>query len=102
MDYKPVIGAIIRKQGSTIGKVAFRIASKHEEISYDDEIVFESEPNKSDVEEVVELFKEVQGEGAVGIAREAMSEYLEEDMDIELPEELVPQDIKEKRFVSKI
>jgi hypothetical protein len=102
MDYKPVIEAIVDKESSTIGEVAFRIIDKHDDISYDEELIFNSEPERSDVEEVVELFKEVQGEGAVGIARKAMSDYLEPEMDIDLPEKLIPKEIREKRFVSKI
>lgn len=102
MDYKPVIETIVEKESATVGELAFRIINKHDSISYDEELSFESEPDRSDVEEIVDLFKDIQGPGAVGIAREALSDYLEPDMDIDLPEKLIPRDIKEKRFVSKI
>lgn len=100
MDYKPVIESIFEKETKTVGQLACRVVEKHENISYEDELVFDSEPTKSDLEDFLELFKDIQGKGAIGIARKAMSDYLDPDMDIDLPEEIMPQEIKEKNFVS--
>lgn len=103
MDYKTVIEKIVEKQKETIGMIAVQKAKAVEKIEVEDgEITFNEEPVKEDLEALMDEYKEIQGKGAVGIARKGMSEILDEDMDIELPEEIIPKDVKKDRFASAI
>ncbi|MDY6777429.1 MAG: hypothetical protein SVU32_02085 [Candidatus Nanohaloarchaea archaeon] len=104
MDYETVIRAIIEREARSIGDLALRKAGSLEGIRIDDDdgVTFTRAMDKDDVNAVIDAFRKFQGEGAVGIARRAMDDILEPDDDIDLPEEIVPQRIKEKRFVKGI
>jgi len=90
MDYEEVAREIIGKQEDTIGMIATRKAEQVENIEVNgEEIVFKEEATIEDIKALMEQFKKIQGQGAVGIARKAVS-GLEDDIDIDLPEELQP------------
>lgn len=92
MDYGAVIRKIIEKQEETIGLIAKQKAKGVGKIKIEgDEISFNEEPTKEDVEALMEEYKEIQGQGAVGIARKAMSNLLDEESDLDLPEEIIPE-----------
>lgn len=100
MDYSEVLEKIIAKQEETIGMIARQRAKRVDSITEEDgELKFE-EPTEEDVEALMQEYKEIQGQGAVGIARKGMSEILDEDTEIELPEEIIPKDIKKDKFAS--
>jgi len=92
MDYERAIKIIIQKQEDTIGMIARQRAKRIEAIDPDgEEVTFTKEPSKEDLEALMEEFKEIQGQGAVGIARRSLSEALDDDSDIDLPEEIDPR-----------
>lgn len=87
MEYSEVIRRIIEKQEDTIGMIARQKASQVENIEIDgDEISFRDKPGPEEVESLMDEYKEIQGKGAVGIARKAISDLKVEGLD--LPEEL--------------
>lgn len=103
MDYKTVIEKIVKKQKDTIGMIAVQRSKALDKIDVKEgEISFNDEPTKEDVEELMKEYKQIQGQGAVGIVRKGMSELLDEDSDIDLPEEIIPKDVKKDRFASAI
>lgn len=103
MGYDTVIKKIIEKQGETIGQIAKQRAKRVDSINIEDgEIVFDEDPSREDVEELMDEYKEIQGKGAVGIARKAVGEVIDEDTDLDLPEEIVPKEIKKEKFASGI
>ena len=103
MDYKDVIEKIVEKQQETIGMIAVQRAKAIDKLEVEDgEISFNEDPGKEDVEALMDEYKEIQGQGAVGIARKGMSELLGEDTQLELPEEIIPKDVKKDRFASAI
>ncbi|MFB6180842.1 MAG: hypothetical protein ABEJ93_03105 [Candidatus Nanohalobium sp.] len=103
MDYETVIQKIIEKQEDTIGDIARKRAENIEIIEIEDgEIKFNGEAGKSDVKALMDEYKEIQGQGAIGIAKKAVSEALDGDTDIDLPEEILPKEVKEERFASAI
>lgn len=103
MDYEEVIRKIIEKQEETIGMIAKQRAKSVDSIDIeDDEITFNESPDKQDVEDLMEEYKEIQGKGAVGIARKAMSNLLDEDSNLDLPEEIVPKEVKKDQLADAI
>lgn len=103
MDHKEVIRKIIEKQEETIGMIARQKAKSVDKIEIEgEEVNFSEDPGKEDVEALMDEYKEIQGKGAVGIARKAMSNLLDEDSDIDLPEEIIPKDIKKDKLAEGI
>jgi hypothetical protein len=101
MDYEEILESIVEKQEETIGMIAVQRAKRIDSIEVEDgEIKFIRDATKEDVEALMDEYKEIQGKGALGIARKAMSEILDEDTEIDLPEEIIPKDIKKEQFVS--
>jgi len=91
MDYKEVAREIIKKQEDTIGMIARRKADQVDNIEVDgEEVSFKEEATVEDIKALMDQYKEIQGQGAVGIARKAVS-GLEGDIDIDLPEEIRPE-----------
>ena len=103
MEYDEVARKIIEKQEETIGMIARQKAGQVDNISVDgDEISFEEEASRKDIEALMDQYKEIQGKGAVGIARKAVSGFDEEEIDIDLPGEIVPKDIKKDKLADAI
>lgn len=99
MDYETILRSIIEKQEETIGMIAVQKAKTLDVVDVEDgEIEFDGGASKEDVEDLMDEYKKIQGKGAVGIARKAMSDVLEEDMEIDLPEEIIPKDVKKQKF----
>lgn len=102
MDYDTILRKIVETQKDTIGMIALQRAKNVDSITVEDgELEFE-DPSREDVEALMDEYKQLQGQGAVGIARRGMSEILDEDPEIELPEEIIPKDVKKDRFASGI
>lgn len=92
MDYETILRSIIEKQEETIGMIAVQRAKKLDIVEAEDsEIEFNGEATKEDVEALMDEYKQIQGKGAVGIARKAMADVLEDDTELDLPEEIVPE-----------
>lgn len=103
MDYETVIRAIVDQEEQSIGELATRKAGSLDFVSVEDgELTFTRSPDRGDVESVIDAFKEFQGKGAIGIARRAMQDILKPEHDIDLPDAIIPQSIKEERFVKSI
>lgn len=103
MNYEDVAREIIEKQQNTIGMIAMQKASQVEKIQIDaEEIKFEGEVTREEIESLMKKFKEIQGKGAVGIARKAISSIPEEELNLDLPEEIMPKDIKKDQLADAI
>lgn len=101
MEYEEVIRAIVESETVAVGTLAY---ARIDHLSFidveDDEISFTRAVGRTEVEAVIDEFKEIQGEGAVGIARRALVGTLTTADHLDLPPAIVPQSVKENDFVS--
>lgn len=90
MSYNTVIRKIIEKQEDTIGRIALQKVQSIEGINVEGgETDLAENLGKEDLEELMDIFKQIQGQGAVGIARNAISDISDEELEgLDLPEEL--------------
>ena len=90
MSYNTVIRKIIEKQEDTIGRIALQKVQSIEGINVEgSETDLAENLGKEDLEELMDIFKQIQGQGAVGIARNAISDISDEELEgLDLPEEL--------------
>lgn len=103
MKYEDVARKIIEKQEGTIGMIAKQKAGQVENIEVNgDSIEFDEEATKEDIEALMNQYEEIQGKGAVGIARKAMSDLIDEEKELDLPEEIVPEDMRKENFAEGV
>jgi len=104
MKYKEVFEKIVESVKDMIGKVAIPQANKVEEVSVDDQgKVTEGEIDSSQVVELITTYEGVMGDGAIAVTRNAVKELYEKDesvKDLDLPEEVLPKEVKAEKFVS--
>lgn len=101
--HKEIIKKIIKKQKDIIGKVAEMQAKKLEFIDIDDEgnIEFTGKIDREQLENVIDQYRQVVAGGAVAAAREALKEYKPEELQtVDLPEEILPKEVKIQKFTS--
>ncbi|MFB6204638.1 MAG: hypothetical protein ABEJ75_03255 [Candidatus Nanohaloarchaea archaeon] len=103
MNYRRVIETIVNKQLDTIGPLARGPAEELDVLEFqDDQLKFTGEPSREDVEELLENYRETQGKSAIGIARRAVDEIVDDDTDIDLPDEITPKKMKAEEFASAL
>jgi hypothetical protein len=86
-----------------LGMIAKQKAGQVENIEVDgDNIEFDEEATKEDIEALMNQYEEIQGKGAVGIARKAMSDLIDEEKELDLPEEIVPEDMRKENFAEGV
>lgn len=105
MNYSSLIERLITAYADMIGDVAYTQAGQIEGIEITEENDVESEADSETVENVLNKFKEVMGQGAVGIARKTVKEAYEEDKsvtDLDIPEEIKPKEVKAESFASAL
>ena len=103
MDYEDVALCIIEEEKGTIGKVAVLKIKKLDFISAEDgEIEFTSDIGSDEIEQILDVFQKLQGDGAYGIARRSLQDELGADDNLDLPEKIVPEDIKAEQFVGSL
>jgi hypothetical protein len=103
MDYSDVAELIIESQQDTIGRVALGRLRDLDFIEIDgQDYEFTKDLSRTDIEEILDTYKELQGKGAYGIARRSLKGELTADDNLDLPEEIVPEEVKEQAFVQGI
>jgi hypothetical protein len=99
-DYEEALRSIIRKNHEITGQVAYSRASEIDCIEVDgEEIELTRKIDEDEVLELVELYREIQGVSANGIARQALEGIVESHHYTELPAEVLPFRMKEKQFM---
>ncbi len=103
--YAQIYKRIVKKFSETIGKVAVTQAKTIASVEMDEDFNPKSELAKKDIENLIEQYETLMKEGAIGIAREAVREEFKEDKtvrDLDLPEEIVPKEVKADQFASAL
>ncbi|MDY6770750.1 MAG: hypothetical protein SV186_02195 [Candidatus Nanohaloarchaea archaeon] len=101
MDYEDVLQVIIQEEEKTVGDLATQRAALLDCIETSSgEISFTRTPTAEDVEKLIDVFKEIQGKGAIGIARRALKGRLTSADDLDLPAEIIPTEVKEQDFIT--
>lgn len=99
-DYEEGFKAIIRKSHEITGEVAYSRPSDIEYVEIEDrEITLKREIGEDEIIELVEEYRNIQGDSANGIARQALKGIVESHHYTELPAELLPFRVKEARFM---
>lgn len=100
--YQQIIGKIVEKQKEIIGEVALKQAENLSFIHLEDEKVdIDEEVGLEDVEDLLKAFKGVVGQGAVAAGRQALEEFDPDVLaDMDLPEEILPKEVKFRKFAS--
>ena len=101
--HKEIIKKIVDKEKELIGEVAFMHVKKLEFMDIDESgnISFSEEIEREHLEKVIDTYRKVLKGGAVAAAREALKEYDPSELvSVDLPEEILPRDVKVKKFTS--
>ncbi len=104
MKYKELVQLMIDQYHGMIGDVAYTQAGRVEGLEIEDGQI-DSDVDKEAVDELVDVFSDVIGEGAVGVAREAVKKAYDEDEsvnDLEIPERIKPKELKAESFASAL
>lgn len=100
LDYRDVVMAIVGKEQEVMGEIALKRAGNVKGVDYNEgTISFSEDIDQETIKQLVEEYKKLQGGGSIGIAREALGNVLETSFDLDLPTEIIPQKIREERFV---
>lgn len=86
MDHAEVAQTIIESEKDVMGQVAVMKASQLEFID-DGEV--SQDIGREEVEELLRVFRDLQGQGALGIARKGLDKEKLEESDLDLPVELL-------------
>ena len=101
--HREIIRKLVKKERELIGEVAVMQARKLEFMDIDEsgDISFTEEIEREHLEKVIDTYRKVVKGGAVAAAREALKEYDPSDLvSVDLPEEILPRDVKVKKFTS--
>lgn len=105
MEYSEVIEAIIAETRSAIGDVAIRRAKDLGTIDIDDDGTVTGETGPDDVRDLLEQYRGLMKKGADAHARRAVKELYENDTsvtDLELPDSIMPLEVRADRFASAL
>ncbi len=105
MDYKELVQVMIEQYHDMVGDVAYTQAKRVENLEMDEDNQVTSNLNESDVEELLDVFSDVIGQGAVGVGRRAVKEAYEQDesvSDLDIPEKIRPKELKAESFASAL
>lgn len=104
MEYADVYAAIVAEAERILGAVARRQASGVEGITVTEDGAVEAdhELGTADIAALVDAYRDIAGDGAVGIARRAISDLGEQDREglksLDLPVDILPSDMKADLF----
>lgn len=104
MEYVDVYERIVAEARSIVGDVAVTQADRIEGVTVDAEgmVTAERELGKEDIEELIDTYRDIIGDGAVGIGRRAVTALEQEDREglknLDLPVDILPSDIKADLF----
>lgn len=105
MDQEDIFEIILERYHDSVGDVAYTQAGRMEGVDIGSEGDIDGEPDPEDIEELIDIFRDVMGDGSYGIAREAVRNAYEEDKsvsDLDLPEKIVPKEVKAEQFASAL
>lgn len=104
MEYVTVYERIIEEARSIVGDVAVTQAGRVEGVSVDEEgrVSSDRELGKEDIEELIDVYRDIVGDGAVGIGRRAIAALEQEDREglknLDLPVDILPSDLRADLF----
>lgn len=105
MDYNELVGQMLEHYHDMVGEVAYTQAKRVEGLEIDDEGNARGDITADTIEEMVDVFQEVIGEGSVGVARKAVKEAYQDDKsvaDLDIPERIEPKELKAEEFASAL
>jgi len=105
MEYKELVQLMIDQYHDMLGDVAYTQAERVEDLELNEDNEITSEIGKDAVEELVDVFNDVIGEGAVGVGRKAVKKAYEQDesvSDLDIPEDIRPKELKAESFASAL
>lgn len=105
MEYKELVQLMIDQYHEMLGDVAYTQAERVDGLELDGENEIDSDIGKDDIEELVDVFNDVIGEGSVGVARKAVKNAYEQDesvSDLDIPENIRPKELKAESFASAL
>jgi len=104
MEYVTVYERIVEEARAIVGDVAVTQAGRVAGVSVDAEgtVLSERELDKEDIEELIEVYRDIVGDGAVGIGRRAITALEEGDREglksLDLPVDILPSDLRADLF----
>lgn len=104
-SYAQVYAKIIGKFSETVGEVAITQARAVNQVELDENKKPKGEIQKEDIQKLLEQYEKIMKDGAKGIAREAVRDAYNEDQsvkDLDLPDEIVPKEVKADQFASAL
>lgn len=104
MDYTDVCEAIIQEMEDVVGAVALTQA-RNADIPVDDAGNVTETCDKTDVDALLEQYYSIMKRGVTPHARKAVKKLYRRDKsvaDLDLPEEIIPKEIRANRFASSL
>ncbi|MFT4868586.1 MAG: hypothetical protein ACI83Q_000190 [Colwellia polaris] len=104
MDYKELVKRLIEGYQDMLGDVAYTQAGKVEGL----EVVkaeVSGEINSETVTDLVEIYKEIVGQGSYGVARKTVKKIYHDDSsvaELDIPEKIKPKELKAESFASAL
>lgn len=99
-DYEKAFKTIIRENHRITGEVAYSRAEALDFVEIEGgEIELGRSIDENEIIDLVERYREIQGDSANGIARQALKGIVESHHYTELPPEMLPFKAKEERFI---
>lgn len=105
MEYTTVVEAIIQKTRNAIGDVALTQARQVEGLEIADDGTLQSDADHDDLTELLETYRSIMKQGADAHARQAVKKLYEEDrsvIELDLPDTILPRDVRADRFASAL
>lgn len=104
MEYVTVYERIIEEACSIVGDVALTQAGRVEGVSVDADgtVSTERDLGREDIEALIDVYRDIIGDGAVGIGRRAIAALEQEDREglksLDLPVDILPSDLRADLF----
>lgn len=100
MYHKDAIRLFLEQEENAVGDLAEERVSKLDFIEYKNGFQAAEGIGREEVEEVIQIFEEIQGDAVYGIFRNSLRGKIDADDKIDLPSKVIPRKIREKKFLS--
>lgn len=104
MENKEIFHKILQKADGMIGEVAYGQAREIEGVEIKEKEVV-TEISEEQLNQLLEKFKDIMGQGAYGVFRQSIQEIYGEDSSVaqvNLPEKAVPKEVRAEKFASAL
>lgn len=104
MEYKTLFQQIVEEAKEVTGEVAVTQANRVEGVEIENGEI-QGDIGQQQVEELIHVFDNIMGDGAKAIARKAVKDLYKQDKsvkDLEIPENITPDEVKAERFASSL